>query len=540
MQAWAACTAVGDRGTEAALADITVVSFEFASLFARMTDLNNETHGLRSWLERLNRAELPAMAVVVHDLLRLSQSETASVAQLTEVLMRDAALASKVLRVSNSVYCNPGREVIKTLSRAVVVVGFDQVRMIGLSVSLLDGLLKNSPREQLQALLARSFHGAVQARNMAQYLNQRQQEEVFIATLLSHIGELAFLSHAGKTADRLVASLNEPGVDPDKVLKREIGVTFDQLTVGLLKTWNMGEIGQLIQASRNSDGPAARAVALGSTLAERVAGKGWTHESVQALIEPVAELIGTDAEHAWQQLVGSGQEAVRIAGNCSNADLQQWIPRADDLPLDLSALLQMEVVPGTPSVDEVPPERKPEVEADPLLQPNLEMLKLSVDHLKLMARAPMDVDTILHTVMQGLHRGAGIERIALMVLAEQQTQFRVRTAIGKGTQRWRETFVLPCSDGSKHIFGHALAQRDCLWLGCPKSQELQSLVTPAVVELVGSGPFAIAPVIAGSRRVGVLYGDMRLSGRELSASQLAAFKRVAELTGLCLQRLSQR
>ena len=31
--------------------------------------------------------------------------------------------------------------------------------------------------EQLQALLARSFHGAVQARNLAQYLDQRQQEE---------------------------------------------------------------------------------------------------------------------------------------------------------------------------------------------------------------------------------------------------------------------------------------------------------------------------------------------------------------------------
>lgn len=521
-----------------------LILYWYHSVLLASTDrkiaLNNETHGLRSWLERLNRAELPAMAVVVHDLLRLSQSETASVAQLTEVLMRDAALASKVLRVSNSVYCNPGREVIKTLSRAVVVVGFDQVRMIGLSVSLLDGLLKNSPREQLQALLARSFHGAVQARNMAQYLNQRQQEEVFIATLLSHIGELAFWSHAGKAADRLVASLNEPGADPDKVLRREIGVTFDQLTVGLLKTWNMGEIGQLIQASRTSDGPAARAVALGSELAERVATDGWTHESVQALIEPVAELIGTDAEHAWQQLVGSGQEAVRIAGNCSNADLQQWIPRADDLPLDLSALLQMEVVPGAPSDEELQAERKAEVESEPLLQPNLEMLKLSIDHLKLMVRAPMDVDTILHTVMQGLHRGAGIERVALMVLAEKQTQFRVRSAIGKGTQRWRETFSLRCADSAPQIFSHALNQRDCLWLGSPKSERLQPLVTPAVVELVGSGPFAISPVIAGERRVGVLYGDMRLSGRELSTSQLAAFKRFAELTGLCLQRLSQR
>ena len=316
--------------------------------------MDNKIFGLRAWMDQLNRSELPAMAVVVHDLLRLAQSETASVGQLTEVLMRDAALATKVLRVSNSVYCNPGREVIKTLSRAVVVVGFDQVRMIGLSVSLLDGLLTQSPREQLQALLARSFHGAVQARNLAQYLDQRQQEEVFIATLLSHIGELAFWSHAGKQGDRLAAALAEPGAEPEKVLRRELGVTFEQLTVGLLKTWNMGEIGQLVQASRTSDGPAARAVALGSELAGRVASAGWTDASVQALIEPVAELIGTDAEHAWQQLVSSGQEAVRVAGHCSNVDLQQWIPRADDLPLDLSALLQMEVVP---EVEQAPSER---------------------------------------------------------------------------------------------------------------------------------------------------------------------------------------
>ena len=116
----------------------------------------------------------------------------------------------------------------------------------------------------------------------------------------SHIGELAFWSHAGKQADRLAAALAEPGAEPEKVLRRELGVTFGQLTVGLLKTWNMGEIGQLVQASRTSDGPAARAVALGSDLAGRVAAAGWTDASVQALIEPVAELIGTDAEHAWQ------------------------------------------------------------------------------------------------------------------------------------------------------------------------------------------------------------------------------------------------
>jgi hypothetical protein len=46
--------------------------------------------------------------------------------------------------------------------------------------------------------------------------------------------------------------------------------------------------------------------------------------------------------------------------------------------------------------------------------------------------------------------------------------------------------------------------------------------------------------MAGSRRIGVLYGDMRLSGRAPTNAQFAAFKRLTELTGQCLQALSQR
>lgn len=224
--------------------------------------------GLQAWIAKLDKAELPAMAVVVHDLLRISQSETASIKQLAEVLLRDASLTSKVLRVSNSVYCNPGREVVRTISRAVVVIGFDQVRMIGLSVSLIDGLLNTSPREQLQSLLARSFHGAMQARNLAQYVSVAHKEEIFIATLLMHLGELAFWSHAGVQADRLIEALAHddtlPNPDRERVVRETVGVSFEQLTQGLLKNWNLGEIGQLVQASRVSSGPASRAVALGA------------------------------------------------------------------------------------------------------------------------------------------------------------------------------------------------------------------------------------------------------------------------------------
>ena len=108
--------------------------------------MSERSHGLQSWIDRLNQAELPALAAVVQDLQRLAQQDSASVQQLADVLLRDAALTSKVLRVGNSVYYNPSQETIKTISRAIVLIGFDNVRLIGLSVSLIDGCLLYTSR----------------------------------------------------------------------------------------------------------------------------------------------------------------------------------------------------------------------------------------------------------------------------------------------------------------------------------------------------------------------------------------------------------
>ncbi len=68
------------------------------------------TQGLQSWIERLNQSELPALASVVTDLQRLTQAEHASVQQLADVLLRDAALTSKVLRVPIAATTTPRRK----------------------------------------------------------------------------------------------------------------------------------------------------------------------------------------------------------------------------------------------------------------------------------------------------------------------------------------------------------------------------------------------------------------------------------------------
>lgn len=476
------------------------------------------SHGLQSWIDRLNQAELPALAAVVQDLQRLSQQESSSVRQLAEVLLRDASLTSKVLRVGNSAYYNPSQEPIRTISRAIVLIGFDNVRLIGLSVSLIDGLLTRAPREQLQELLARSFHAAVQARNIAGYVISKHEEEVFIAALLHHLGELAFWGCGGEQADELAVALAQPGVEVEEAVRDVLGTSFRQLTQGLVKSWNIGEIASLAHNSANRNDPAVFAVHLGARISE-AALQGWDSPALEEAVAQMADFIGVTQEEALQQVLASADEAVKVAATFGASKLVQWIPNTDPEQI----------------------RQQQEQRKARLLQPNLLLLQEALQELGLMATRRGDLNAILDTLLNGLHQGAGLERVMLVVLADGQSCLRAKRAVGEGTEGWMSDFLLPVDSREQaHIFSYVLRNREPLWMGVPASYNLNDLVTQPIRQRLGQGMFFIAPLLAGARDIGVIYADNRVTGRALKHEQFVAFQRFAQLARRCLEALSKR
>ncbi|WP_439858724.1 HDOD domain-containing protein [Pseudomonas sp. MBLB4136] len=480
--------------------------------------MGTRSHGLQSWIERLNEAELPAVASVVQDLHRLAHSDDSSVKQLADVLLRDASLTSKVLRVGNSAYYNPSRETIRTISRAIVLIGFDNVRLIGLAVTLIDGLLTKAPREQVQALLARSFHAAVQARNIAGYVLSRHQEEVFIAALLFHLGELAFWGCGGEQADELAHALAQPGADAETAVRTVLGTSFRQLTQGLVRTWNLGEIASLAQGNATQNDPAVYAVTLGTRISE-AALEGWESPPMEQLVGQLASFVGISREEAMQQVLDSADEAVRVAATFGASQLSRLIPDTDPEQIRLQQ------------------ERR----QARLLQPDLQTLQRALQELGEMAQHKGDLGLILDALFSGVHRGAGLERVMLVVLADGQRFFRAKRVVGEGTGGWMGDFELPAGVGTQsHIFSYVLRHKEPVWMGVPASYGLSELVSEPIRQLLGQGMFFIAPLVAGKREIGVLYADSRLSGRALSHEQFVAFQRFTQLTGRCLEALSRR
>lgn len=474
--------------------------------------------GLQAWVERLSQAELPALAAVVQDLHRLAQADKASVQQLADVLLRDAALTAKVLRVANSVYYNPSQESIRTISRAIVLIGFDNVRLIGTSVCLIDSLLARVPREQLQWLLARSFHAAVQARNIAGYVLSKDQEEVFIAALLHAVGELAFWACGGEQADELILAFGQPGVNPDEAARQVLGTTFRQLTLELVRAWNLGELAALAHASGNQHDPAVQAISLGVRISE-AALEGWESPAMEALLGQLAAFTGVCAEDALRQVLASAEEAVEVAATFGAAQLCRLIPQTNPEQIRLQQQ-----------------ERKARQ-----LQPDLLVLQQALQELGMLLGHKGDLAALLDTLFRGLHQGTGLERVMLVVLADGQSRFRVKQAVGEGTEHWLRDLHLPAVQTEQpHIFSYVLRHREALWMGVPASYSLADLVTLPIRQALGQGMFFIAPVLAGNREIGVLYADNRVSGRALKHEQFVAFQRFAGLAGRCLEALSKR
>ena len=119
---------------------------------------------LAAWIERIRGREMPVFGRTVESLRTLIADDRASASALAKVILMDPPMTTKVLRLANSAFFNHAHQGISTVSRAIVVLGFDPVVELALSVALIDALLNQGIRGRLHAEMARSFHAAVQAR----------------------------------------------------------------------------------------------------------------------------------------------------------------------------------------------------------------------------------------------------------------------------------------------------------------------------------------------------------------------------------------
>ncbi|MBN2705030.1 MAG: HDOD domain-containing protein [Deltaproteobacteria bacterium] len=161
-------------------------------------------------------------------------------ALLAKVILEDPALTAQVLKVANSTFYNPLGSKVNTVSRAIVVLGFDNIRrlVLGLSVSRMLTLV---PRWSVYRTLWRhSLAVGLLARDLARLKDVADTEVVFVAGLLHDVGKfiLGHL-HGREYAEILERSFREPDFDLCRAENELFFCDHQSAGVVLARSWGL-------------------------------------------------------------------------------------------------------------------------------------------------------------------------------------------------------------------------------------------------------------------------------------------------------------
>ena len=467
---------------------------------------------LADWLDRIDGMDLPLLGSVLGELRALAADADTSTYQLAEVILKDPNLTALVLRMANSAYYNPGALAITTVSRAIILLGVSGVLSIAVSAMVIESLADEQPRPRLLEALARSFHAAVQARNLASRLTHAQREEVFIAALLFNVGELVLWSMDDPRVAELDRRMTETGGDLADLSKELLGISFSALNKSLAQQWELGEVLQSAQRAGQSATASqpVRAVVLGEQIAQALADPE-AHD-LEQLLEAAAELMGLSEADAKEQVRRTTDEAVRVAEGFGLHPLSDGLAYLD---------------PGTEASD------------DAAFDPRLQLEILREASTMVVERA--DLNALLQVMTEGVQRGLKMDRVALLLVDERSQRLRAQQVVGRrGTQMtaWRNRLSVPL-DADHNLFTALLAQPD-LFCFDRHNAEHQRLCRGLLGQPLARSGFLVAPLAAAHRVIGFFYADRSLGRRSLDDEVVASFRHFAEYTTLCLTRLVVR
>lgn len=188
-----------------------------------------------------NITELPTLPDVVAKVNELVNSSNASAGDINDVISRDIALSSKILKMVNSSFYGFPRR-ITSITHAVVILGFNTVRNLALSAFVFGTFKENKKIDfDYKKFWVHSISTGIVANNIAQMtgLSQSEKEDAFMAGLLHDVGKIVMCEFVSDKASKIVDIVKEKDCLFCEAEKEVVDFDHANLGGALLESWNL-------------------------------------------------------------------------------------------------------------------------------------------------------------------------------------------------------------------------------------------------------------------------------------------------------------
>jgi HD-like signal output (HDOD) protein len=455
-----------------------------------------------------------ALGSSVARVVQMASSDDEGTHALAYYVLSDVALTQRILRLANTVkYRTASGTAVTTISRAISLLGFDNVKTTALAMLLVDALASSdhawSVRTELEASLCASLVG----REMARHSFYQGAEEASIGALFKNLGPLLVASHEHERYREIGLLVASGKHKLGQAAQMILGCSYDALSEAVLGEWKIPDV--IMRAQRPlpegtlkvalNRGEWMRQVASFSLDVARLLAKTGDPRGTpeaQALLERYGHALNIDGAQLDELFEAVAQE---MTGLLQSMNLEP-VPRREESEGDgLPNVLLLATLGAGEDEQGNYPSGKPR-NARELLLAGVQ------DVTQMRASGQHKVNDVVLAVLETLYTAMGF-RFATVVLKDVKSgQYRARVSFGADKSATQAGFAFPSAPAagaaSRDLFLLAMANNADLMISDASSPKIRDLLPAWHRQLLPDAKsFIVLPLVVGQAQLGLFYAD---------------------------------
>lgn len=507
-----------------------------------------------------HKTDFPALSDSVSAINRLTRSDKESINRLSNTILKDYGLTNKILRLVNSVhYRRSGGGTISTISRAVIVLGFDALRNIAITVLLFEHMQdKGSARELKEAFLRANLAGCL-ARDAARDFMARDAEEAYVCALFHSVGQLLAQFYFPEEVAEIRKVMLQKNCTEEVASAQILGLSFSELGLGIARHWGFPP--GIINSLR--------------PLPEGLVKKPATHDEMLRVVagfaNEICATISSVPKEQRQQATSAARQRFNAAMSFSDSQLQTVLEKSFAELKELAAILHVNLTQSpfvrnvkawtgaqqetstsaaataaaTASTLELAvlgdPELRDqsetgEVNANGVPDAAQDILAAGIQDISNSLVDDFSLNDVLRITLETMYRAMGFGRVLLCLREPKTGSMAGRFGFGTDTSEVARKFRFPLED-APNVFQLAISKGVDIIIADIDDPKIAGKIPDWYRKTVIAKTFVLLPLLIKGKAVGLIYCDRdRAGGIVIPEKELSLMKTLRNQAVLAIKQ----
>lgn len=505
-------------------------------------------------LSRLQQqADFPAMSSTISLLNQFKSQEEKSVSEFANVILRDYALTSKILKLVNSVNYSQFGEVT-TISRAIILLGFENIKNLALTLMLFDHLQKHSANTEHLNAMVKSLYSAILAQNIAYGINFPDKEEAFICALFHTLGRIMTAFALPSKMGEIKRVSKERGSTEDAAALAVLGARFEDIGMSIAKEWHfphkivhsMHRMRGIEILPNPSDLDKLNSIAtLANELAailEAGADHAGTEQRIDELLKSFKNHFGNIKESVVAWINTSIQDMTALSdifsldksGILFNKQLVKWRGETvtDPAALTVASATDDFLTDSLKTIDVI-------FESERVDSPESIFTK-GIQDINNSILSNFSLNDIIRIVLETMYRGMQLsgQSKALFLIKDPQAQLmQIRFGFGSDIEELKKWFRVAYGDAGD-LFTMAIVRQNDLVVKDVEAPDIKKLLPQWYRSRISTDIFLVLlPIVINNKPIGMFYVEGERGGfQKISGGHLNYLKILRDQTVMAIKQ----